>query len=171
MPVRRNAAFVVLLTLIAGCGSGASSHPRALPKLGPSAVAVAPAKEATAAGAVAFARLFYASITEAFATADPTLVSSLSEPTCRTCALYIATLTKLRDRHERTTPVTFTLHFAVAPATDGKTARVEVQYDVPASTRYDAAGRVIYREQASVRVNETVTLVRHGTSWLVVEMR
>lgn len=171
MGVRRELAAALLLLSLVGCGKGASSQVSSLPRLSaaPSPVA-ATVSEANPAGAAEFARHFYAQITRAFATADPSLVSALARPGCVVCARYIGTLTKLRNNHERTTPVTFTVHFAAAPPTDGKTARVDVQFDVPASTRYDSAGRVIYREQASVRVNETLKLVWVGRGWLVEDI-
>lgn len=163
------AGALLTLALLAGCGDPTTT-PRALPKITTSAVPVAVVGDATPQGAADFARHFFAQITKAFATADPTLVSALSRPGCTTCDAYVASLTKLRDNRERVSPVSFTVHFAEAPATDGKTARVDVQYSVPASKRYDAAGRVIYTERASVRVNATVKLLRLGSSWRVVEV-
>lgn len=171
MRVRRTAASFVVALLLGGCAAS-STTARALPRLTPSvAPVVRQVDDATPAGAVAFARHFFAQISVAFATADPSLVSSLSAPGCRTCQRFITSLTELRDKHERTTPVTFTLRFAEAPATIGRTARVDIQYDVPASTRYDASGRVVYREAATVRDNATVELVRVGKAWLVAEIR
>jgi len=172
MGVRRKAALLVLLT--AACGQPVA--PQSLPRLAGTTsapTAVTAASGAAVAGpqsAIAFTRFFFAEITAAFAERDPARVAALSQPGCKTCRLYLASLTQLRDKHQRATPVTFDIRFAEAPATDGGTARVDVQLDVPASTWFDAQGRVVYSERASVGVLQTVELARADGSWKVAEI-
>lgn len=176
MRVRRVGLLAVLCAALVAC-SGGGGKAVVLPKISASSPASASpdpvptaAKAPTPEGAAAFARFFYARVTEAFAAKDPSLLAVLSEPGCKTCQRYLASLTRLRDRNERVTPVVFQILFAEAPSNNGMTARVDVQYNAPATTRYDSSGRVIYQEKAAARVNETVELVRRAGAWKIAEI-
>jgi hypothetical protein len=164
MQVRRKT--LVVLLLVVGCGQPAATA-RQLPALGTAPAIATTEVDATPAGAADFARSFYGQIEQAFDRKDPSLVAVLSAPRCSVCKRFTDSITELRDEHQRLTPVRFAIRFAVAPATDGRTARVEVQYDFSGSRRYDAAGRLLVEEKPAQRRTVTVSLVRLGGSWRV----
>ena len=175
MGVRVAVAMIAMGAVLTGC-SGGGDAAVTLPTLTPSAspAAVTPsavpsaATPATAQGAAAFARYFYMQIERAFAQRDPSLVAALSDASCQTCNNYIRSVTTLRDEHQRIEgKLVFTILLAEAPATDGKTARVDVIWSTPANKRYDSAGRLIHSQGPLSRVEETLELRRAGDSWMV----
>ncbi|MCW2548619.1 MAG: hypothetical protein JWN96_3079 [Mycobacterium sp.] len=176
MGVRRWRALLVGCGLIAGCG-GPSNAPAQLPKVGvqqAAAVATLPATATadTPAGAAAFTRFFYAQVTAAFATRNPELIRRYATAACATCNRYAGSVDRLVHERQRVTPVLFWIRFAESPADDdAATARVDVQYDAPASSRYDARGRLILSEKEALRVNRTVTLQRFARGWKVQGIR
>lgn len=169
-PVRRVAVLLLGGALLAGCG-GADPAPARLPKVTAGAAGTAAPATATAdtpAGAAAFARWFYAQVTAAFAARDPGPIRQLSLPSCALCQRYITSVSLLATRNEHTTPVLFRIRFAESPVdTDAATARVDVQYDAPASSRYDARGRLLLSERPISRANHTVLLRRVRGGWKV----
>ena len=58
----------------------------------------------------------------------------------------------------------------MSPATDGRVARVDLQYDFSGSRRYDVAGRLIEEEKPRVGRLVTVRLIRVRGAWKVAEV-
>lgn len=167
-----------LCVLVTGC-SGGSDKTVTLPTLTPSETAASASPSAvpsaaiaaTPQGAAAFARYFYQQIEQAFAKQDPSLIAALSDASCQTCNNYIRSVTTLRDERQRIEgKLVFTILLAEAPATDGKTARVDVIWSTPANKRYDSAGRLIHSQEPLSRVEETLELRRAGHSWMVQQV-
>lgn len=165
---------VSLSVLVVACASP-SSKAHVLPTLTevpirttiaatPSAVAASPA---TPESAAAFARYWYQQIERAYVLRDPSLIERLSAPGCSACARYVGSITTAHDKNERVVGVTFDITFAEAPAISGKTARVDVIYNAPATHRYDSTEKQIHSEPAVHGFQEELTLVRVGTAWLV----
>lgn len=170
MGVRRKGAAALGLLLVVGCG--ASAEPTQLPGVEASPVALqrppAKANADSPAGAAAFARYFYSQVTAAFASRSSLPVRELSASGCSTCARYIRSIDAMVRARQRATPVLFWIRFAESPADeDAATARVDLQYDAPASTRYDARGHVVFSEKPITRANHTVLLRRVGQGWKV----
>jgi hypothetical protein len=172
MGVRRWWALLVGGALLVGCG-GPSSAPAQLPKVGarPAAAVVAVPATATAdtpAGAAAFTRFFYSQITAAYATRDPDSIRRYATSDCAGCNRYASSVADMVSRQQRATPVLFWIRFAESPADDdAATARVDVQYDAPASTRYDARGHVVFAEKPIHGSSHTLVLRRVGHGWKV----
>lgn len=123
---------------------------------------------ATPQAAAAFARFFYAQITRAYETNDPSLIQRLSASGCKACQRYVASVRQARDQHERVTGVEYKIRFAEAPALQGSAARVDVIYDAPATRRYADSGQLLETEPAVTGYKTELMLVRTGSSWQVV---
>jgi len=175
----RALAGVVLLGVVAlaGCSSS-SAEPQVLPSLSaaPSRSAVPSAsptgKDApTPEGAAAFVRFFYAEISRGFAERDPSIVSALSAPTCKTCKLYIDSIAEIRDKNQRLKGGGFKILFAVAPSGSVGTARVDVQYDFARAEFVDASGKVVQTTPTTKGVEEELELIRVGGSWRIATVK
>ena len=123
------------------------------------------------AGAAAFVRFFYAQVTAAYATGQSSSLRELSLPSCRVCLRYADSVDDMRAKRQRATAVRFVFRFVESPADDdAATARVDVQFDAPASSRYDASGGLVFAEKAMFRISRTVTLRRVGQGWKVASI-
>jgi hypothetical protein len=177
MGLRAVASVVALTAALVGCAREPQA-PSTLPSLTaapsptPSATPTPSAiSAATPEGAVEFARYFYGQVELAYARKDPELVSRLSADGCSACERFVASISRLRDRNERTEGLIYDISFAQAPATDGTKARVDVIYSGPEVIRYDSHGQVVNREPAAVNAEEQVNLVRSPAGgWLVAEI-
>jgi len=176
----RTVAGVAVLGMLAlaGCSSSSADTPQALPSLSaspsPSAVpsTVPTGKDAaTPEGAAAFVRFFYSEISRGFAERDPSIVSRLSAPTCKTCKLYVDSIAEIRDKNERLRGGGFKILYAVAPNDTAPTARVDVQYDFARADFVDAAGKVIQTTPAMKGVEEELALIRSGPSWRIATVK
>jgi hypothetical protein len=169
MLVRRRLVLLGCAAALVGCG--ASGTPQSLPRVsvGPASYEVpASARADSPAAAAAFVRFFYAQVSAGYASAHSAGVRALSLTSCATCLRYIRSIDQLNAKQQRATPVLFWIRFAESPADDdAAVARVDVQYDAPASARYDAAGHKVLQEKALLRQNHTVTLRRVGATWKV----
>lgn len=168
MGVRRKAALLLTAAALVGCGQ--SEQPAAsLPRV--TAVLVAPPAHARAdspAAAAAFVRYFYGQVTAGYAAGQSSVIRELSLPSCRVCLRYADSIDAMREKRQRATPVRFVFRFVESPADDDAvTARVDVQFDAPASSRYDAKGELVFAEKAMFRIGRTVTLRRSGQDWKV----
>ena len=136
------------------------------------ATVVATGKDApTAQGASEFVRFFYSQIETAFQERDPSLLSTLSAPTCESCQQYVSSLTKLRDNNERVDGFRVSVLSVVSPALDAPTtARVDVIWSYEGAKRFDATGRQIREEPATRGIEELVDLTRTGGVWRVAEI-
>ncbi len=164
-----------LVVLLSGC-TGSEGGPRVLPSASvPPSASASPAPTGinapTAQGASEFVRFFYAEISRGFAERDPAIVSRLSLPTCKTCKLYVDSITQIRLKDQRPVGGDFTITFAVAPADSGARARVNVGFDFAAYVLYDATGKVVEREKAQANVEEQVELRREGDVWRVATVK
>lgn len=180
--IRTMRALVLTLAAafaVSACGGSSGAQPRTLPDVStsptasPTADVTAPAvpaeaQAATSAGAEGFARFFYAQLVAAFDRKDPELIRAMSASGCESCDRYIRSLTKLRDNNERVEGFTVAVVDAVAPAVEGDKARVDVSWMTPdVAVRYDANGKVIFRDGPYKRVDDEFKLLRHGNSWLI----
>lgn len=170
MGVRRKTALVVLAGVLVGCGQSgvpATSLPKVTAQ--PAALDLPDqARTDSPAGAAAFVRAFYAQITAAYASGQSDAIRALSLPSCRICLRYADSVDGMRANGERATPVLFVIRFAESPADeDARAARVDVLFDAPASSRYDANGKRLFAEKALFRISRTVTLLRVGRGWKV----
>ena len=174
----RALAGVAVLAVVAltGCADS-SAEPRVLPSLSvapsPSAVPspTPTGKDApTPEGAAEFAKFVYAEIQRAFVERDPTIVEVLSTPSCTSCRRFVDSITSVRDNGEHVEGYVITVRTAVAPATDGKTARVDVIRDSTGGAFVDAAGKVIERQAPLRGIEEQMNLVRVGRTWKIVEI-
>ncbi|MDX6197232.1 MAG: hypothetical protein QOJ79_383 [Actinomycetota bacterium] len=163
--------------LVSACG-GSSGEPRTAPPVSTSpAAASSPAPSgidaATPEGASEFVRFFYAEISRAFQARDPEIVRRLVLPTCKTCKLYIDSITGIRDENQRFVGGGFAIKFAVAPADAGSTgtARVDVGFDYAGGQFVDAAGKVLLSEPAEKNVEEQVALSRVDGRWKVATVK
>lgn len=98
---------------------------------------------------------------------DPAMIAALSAPGCSACERFIASVSRLRERNERTVGLVYRIVDAVASPMDADTARVDVIYDGPEVVRYDSSGNVVNREAAAVKAAEQVNLVRAPDGWRV----
>ena len=176
--MRVGVAGVLLALLASACGGSSESGPRVLPSVSvsPSASASASAvptgiNAPTAQGAADFVRFFYAEITRAFAERDPSIVSALSLPSCKTCKLYIDSIASIRAKNQRVEGGGFRITFAVAPGDAGATATVDVGFDFGAARIVDAGGRVVRSDPAQPRQEDQVALHRVGDVWRVATIK
>jgi hypothetical protein len=175
-------ALALALAAVAGltaCG-GSSGQPQTLPPVTTSpAAAVSPApaptgiNAATPQGASEFVRFFYAEISRAYQARDPEIIRALVLPSCKTCKLYIDSVTELRDKNQHFAGGGFKINFAVAPADTGSvaTARVDVGLDYGGGAFVDSAGKILSRETSQKGIEEQVALSRVGEAWRVVTVR
>jgi hypothetical protein len=173
------AAALTVTAGVAGCGGSAGS-PQALPSLSPAASASPSpspvptgAQAPTAQGATDFVRFFYSEITRGYQERDPQIVSALSLPTCKTCKLYIDSITTLRNEDQRFTGGGFKIKFAVAPGDTGtsESARVDVGFDFNEAIVYAANGHVVDTTPAQPGVEEEVALNRVDGNWRVATLK
>jgi hypothetical protein len=177
--MRALAGWVVVAALaLSGCGGSSADQPQSLPTLASAAPSTSPPTSPPSAGAAvakdaaAFVKSFYAQITAGFQQRDPSLVSDLSLPTCKTCKLYIDSITELRDKNQRLQGGGFKIVFAVAPGdTNAATARVDVKFDFAEARVMDANGGVVQRTPAQAGVEEQVALTRVGAEWRVATIK
>ena len=164
-----------LALVLAGCGGGAD-EPRVLPTLDASVPAVSPSAAVTVPSAAAgatpeaaaeFARYVYEQIERAFATRDPKLVEAVSMPTCESCRNFVASITEVRDSNGRVDGYRISVRAAIAPPTDGSTARVDVIRDSTGGTFLDSAGRVLERQPPLRGIEEQMDLIRVDGKWSV----
>lgn len=170
-------AAVVQVTLTA-CGGSSSGVARTLPPVTTrptTSVSAQPVPSGIAAptpeGASQFARYFYAQITHAFATKDPSLIEAISLPTCKTCALYAGSVALVRAKNQRVQGGEFAITFAASPP-DAKSlsSRVDIGWNFAGATFYDSSGKVIERHPPQRGVEEQVQLLRSGDRWVVAEV-
>lgn len=185
----RRVVVALCVTLLAGCTSSDPS-PATLPTLGQAAgaptgpptgaptgpapavtgppVAVpASTTAATPAGAVAFARFFYAQVEAGFTRHQPALVRGLSRSTCAACARWATEIEVARRAALRVTGVVFDITSATAPAFTGTTVTVRVAYTSPSGHRYDRNGIQVAGTPAQPAAVELLGLVREGAAWKV----
>lgn len=171
MPVRREVALLVLVAALAGCGQ-ADQPAASLPRVTAAPVVLsADVRADSPAGAAAFVRAFYAQVTGAYASGQSDAIRALALPSCRVCLRYADSVDDMRAKRQRATAVRFVFRFVESPADDDpRTARVDVQFDAPASSRYDARGGLVFAERPMFRITRTVMLHRVGGSWKVASI-
>ncbi len=174
MGLRAVTVVAVCAALAAGCSSD-PQLPSTLPALtgDPSAVpTVSPLPSAISAptpqGATEFARYFYAQVSEGFQRQDPSLVSRLSLPSCKTCANYVASINTVKEQGLKVEGGEFELFLAVSPAQeDPSQARVDVGWNFRRVVYKDSSGAIVDEGEPVQGVEEQVDLVRDGGQWRV----
>jgi hypothetical protein len=121
----------------------------------------------TPEGAGAFATYYYAQVQRAFATGDASTLRAISLPECQSCQNVIASVTDIAAGGGRVDGYRITVTAAVAPATTGVSARVDVIRNSTANTEYDKAGKVVSREPGHKGIEEQMNLVRVDGTWRV----
>ena len=160
---------------------GCSSHkpPGTLPSLSPSLTSTesrpgpqrSPTLLPTSQSASAFARTFYKAVEMGFSQRDPALVAKISLPTCKVCNRYIASIVTLRDEKQVVRGhLAFKIALAEAPATDGRTARVDVIWSTTAVRRYSATGTLLLNQKPLIGIQETMLLKFRAGHWFVGEL-
>ena len=173
------AAWLLIALGLAGCTSsdpapatlptlGATSSPTAVPAVtGPPVVVPAGTAAATADGAVAFARFFYAQVEGAYTRHDASLVRRYSLPTCVACARWATDVEATRTAGQRVTGVVFDITAATAPQPTGAAVTVRVTYTSPSSHRYDRSGKQVASTLARPGAVELLALQRVQGAWKV----
>ena len=168
-------ALCALLGLV-GCTEEAAAPPP-LPSVAaasPTPVALPVPPEATPEtprGAAAFARFYMQVLTEAFQTADPTQLRSLSDPGCGGCNNFISAVEGSADAGERTEGGDFNVVFAEAPPVEDGDVIVELRYSRDAARVLTGDGSVRVEVPADPPLDAQMRLVRTGSSWIVMGLR
>jgi hypothetical protein len=173
--MRALALALVVAAAVAGCGGSSGETPRALPSVSSSPSAVASptptGKDApTPEGAAEFAKYVYAQIEQAFATNNPELIKAVSLPECTSCTHLYDSAKRTADAHGRVLGYRISVVAAVAPATTGDTARVDVIRNSTANVEYDGSGKVVSREPALKGIEDQMNLRWVGGAWRVSEI-
>jgi hypothetical protein len=176
--MRRYVGVGIAALVLSGCGGSSAEEPQTLPTLASVAASPSPsvaalpsaAAGATPQAAAEFAKFFYAQVEEGFKTKNPGLVSSISLPSCKTCANYVNSLTVLRDKNERLEGGHFLVKFAESPGAEGGKTSVDVQVAYSGSTRYAADGTVV-RKTPPLVIDEELDLVRMSDTWRVAAVK
>lgn len=179
--MRGSRVAVAVVLLAAGCGGSSdgdgpkvlpSPSPTALMSATPSATSVATGKDApTPEGAAEFAKFFYAEISRGFAERDPSIVSSLSLPTCKTCKLYVDSVAYVRDKGQRVEGGVFRIKFAVGSGEGKSEAVVDVGFDFMESKIFSRSGALADTTPAMAGVEEQMALKRVDGVWKVATLK
>ncbi len=170
----RAVGIVAVAVALTGCVSD-PEPPSTLPSLTgtPSAApSVSPLPSAISAptpeGATEFARYFYSQVSQGFQRQDPSLVSRLSLPSCKTCANYVASIIAVKDQGLQVEGGEFDLFLAVSPAQDDpRQARVDVGWNFRRVVYKDRSGAIVDEGEPVEGVEEQLDLVRDGDEWRV----
>lgn len=143
------------------------------PSASPTAEAIpTEATAATPEGAEAFVRHFTREVNQAYLTLDAARIQALSDPDCKTCQRYIASIEAFAAEDASVAPYEVEVLEveapAVAPETTGITALSVLRIDEVVVTTPD--GTELLREAADEMYIQTVSLVRGQAGWLVAEV-
>jgi hypothetical protein len=166
---------VAVLALLATTScSSSGAQPGGLPPLGSTpAVSASPieapsaARARTAEGADAFVRFFFARMNVAFSSSDPTIIESLRNAECLTCANYEKALAATRKAQTFMRGRSFAVKDVAAAPLHRFGTLVEVFGNIPSRERVDNAGRVLKSLPAEGRFHLTVAVKWIEGHWLV----
>ena len=142
-----------------GSATGTLAYPADVP---------AEARVNSPAGAMAFARYFFAQVNKAYTTPQAGLIAPLSTARCKTCATYEGNSLKYVQLHQRHTlePVQVT-EVSIAPDTpDDVTRTVDVVFVQRPSQIVDSVGAVVETLKSRQAIF-AVDLVWDGSLWRV----
>ena len=145
----------------------------AVPSVTPTAPPLAPvekpalADEATAAGAEAFARYWYAEVNRAYQTLDGGNLRTLATADCASCRRLADSLDKSRRLGQRYEGGTVQIGSAVSPPLSGRTAHVLVDYSAAALTAFSSDGAVTAKVPAFSKTTVQMTLLQREGAWRV----
>ncbi|MBK7609766.1 MAG: hypothetical protein IPJ15_00140 [Actinomycetales bacterium] len=142
-----------------GSATGTLAYPADVP---------AEARVNSPAGAMAFARYFFAQVNKAYTTPQAGLIAPLSTANCKTCATYEGNSLKYVQLHQRHTlePVQVT-EVSIAPDTpDDVTRTVDVVFVQRPSQIVDSVGAVVETLKSRQAIF-AVDLVWDGSLWRV----
>lgn len=177
-------AACLALVGLAGCGSGDSNGPRALPSLpgqpSPSASASlpvvptlgpSPSVEEIKASAEAFVRRYYALLN--LTTHDPTKIpelSAMASPICKLCQHDIEGRRTLAEHHQIVTGPGYQLAAVDVGDPEGLATTADVQVSIGPGTVVDQAGNVIGTIKASGPSQSALSLAHGPSGWQVVDL-
>ena len=181
--VKRSLVVLAVVLGAAGCsGSQPAASPTTLPPVtsaapGPSPTPAVPvvkkpklADEPTAAGAEAFARYWIEVVNSAYDSVDPSGIEAISAKSCMTCRAYINSLKKASYEERRYRGGKIIIKEVVAPAVQGATATVLLNYDVPPLEVLSRDGTVLRTVKAEKNIALRFDLKRLGSSWIAREV-
>jgi hypothetical protein len=187
--VRRSAApfAVVLVAVLAigGCGTSEGDQPVVIPPVtseptsastSPSSAAGKPAPSSGGTGKPSDAELiavavgYYEAVERAFRTLETRELETLGTPSCRGCAMRLATLNSAERRNHRVDGGHYDYTERVVLG-GGTPTRQSVRLSLRFSGLEirDASGRLVQRVQPSRRVQQ-IDLVLNGDRWRVAEI-
>jgi len=181
--------------LAAGCGGAVGSAPTVLPPAsvpGPSsstdatvglpppsstpvasavAAGVVPkpaeADAATSEGAAAFVRYYINVINDAIQRNDVSLLSTLSAPECGGCQNYIKSVQDLAAQHGHVDRGGIVVTNAVAPALQGGSTVVLLNFGSTEYVARSSKGDVLTRLAANAGLVAELSCERRGTTWVI----
>ncbi len=159
--------------LVTGC-SGGSDKPSTLPLLTPTPSPSASPTPTPTDPAVtpvsleAFVRFYFKQLNVAFSTNDAALIRRYSDPICKTCNNYAASIAGKPG--EFTRGDTFVLSDVAVPPLGTGVTDVEVFGDVPARAVVDKAGTVLRKITSDGQFHLTVSIAREGRAWRVASI-
>ena len=144
--------------------SPASTSPS--PSASPSSEIPAAAREKSQAGAEAFVRYFVKQSAHAWISADPNLITALSDPDCKSCASLASTAAQLRERGHRYADLPISVVSVDALTGDEQRQNVAATIDQRAVNVVDSDGNIVSSDQAD-SLERTFLLYWEGSGWRV----
>jgi len=176
-PSARQLALALALGAVLAACSDDGDKPQVLPSVStpsptPSqspAPSVSPTgSDASAAGVEAFIKSYYAEINKAISTGKVDSLRQLSVPGCgcRQLVDFIAN----GNGGPNVTGGRFAIRDIATHDVTATLAGAKVTYDVAAAEIHDSSGRVVKRLPAYTAAQDDISIVRHGSAWLVAEV-
>jgi hypothetical protein len=159
--------------LVTGC-SGGSDKPGTLPPITPtpspsaSSTPTPTDPAATPVSLEAFVRFYFKQLNVAFSTNDAALIRRYSDPICKTCNNYAASIAGRMDEYIRGESFALT-EVAVPPLGTGVT-NVEVFGTVPARAVVNRSGNVMRLLPTDGQFHFIVSVAREGKTWRVASI-
>ena len=159
-------------TLAAPSPGAAVTSPSAGPETAAATAPVLPAeaREQTAAGAIAFARHYFAVVDYAYATGDTAPLAAVSDPACRPCAGVkdMIDTTVLAGGSWETEP-TMVTEVSIPEGEPVGAVNVLLTYSSETARELSAAGDEVRTFTALLDQSEHLVLVPEGSSWLMFD--
>ena len=168
--------LAVLTALVAGCsgGGGGGDKPTSLPSITSTPVASSPvpvppaATPNTSRSLEAFVRFYFDQLNIAFSTADASVIRAYSDPICKTCNNYAATVGS--DASSVIRGVSFALTDVAVPALGPGVTDVEVFGTVPPRERVKRDGTLVRRLPSAGSFHFVMSVAREGEDWKVASI-
>jgi len=127
----------------------------------------AAARAHTPAGAEAFVRYFYSQLNIAWSKPQAGLISSLSAPTCKTCAALEGSAVDLASKHQRYRGDVFT----VGTVSSIGESEVLVVGEQPPGAVIDVKGSVVKSKTTAQKAKFVIAVEWHAGGWRIHEMK